>query len=134
MQIDAKEAMKNTKTQRAASSEPIHEWFSLSYASYLVVPRTILQSCSAENQQRLVDALNAIYAECCENMENQWPHEATINVKLKDCVTGRLVRDDLADYEGGRRRLWHNVEVGGPPPVTPESKQSANGGLAAPNC
>ena len=27
-----------------------------------------------------------------------------------------------------------NAEVSGPPPVTPESKQSANGGFAAPIC
>lgn len=27
-----------------------------------------------------------------------------------------------------------NAEVSGPPPMTPESKQSANGGFAAPIC
>lgn len=95
-------------TSCCASSEPIHDWFSLSYASYLVIPRTILQSCTPENQQRLVDALDAIYEECSANMENHWPHEATIDVRLKDCATGRFVKDDLADYQRGRRRLWHN--------------------------
>lgn len=88
------------------SSEPIHEWFNLSYASYLVVPRSILQSCSIPNQQALVKALDAIYDECSANMENHWPHEADIQVKLKSVVTGKLIKDDLADYDRGRRRLW----------------------------
>ena len=90
------------------SSEPMHDWFSLSYASYLVIPRTILQSCTPENQQRLVDALDAIYDETQANMEEQWPHEAVIEVKLKDSATGRYRKDDLADYQRGRRRLWHD--------------------------
>ena len=93
-----------------ASLEPIHDWFSLSYASYLVIPRTILQSCTPENQQRLVDALDAIYDETLANMDEQWPHEAVIEVKLKDCATGRYRKDGLANYERGRRRLWHNVK------------------------
>jgi hypothetical protein len=88
------------------SLEPIHEWFNLSYASYLVIPRSILQSCTIPNQQALVKSLDAIYDECTANMENHWPHEAEIKVKLKSVVTGKHVKDDLADYDRGRRRLW----------------------------
>jgi len=99
------------ETPCCASSEPIHDWFSLSYASYLVIPRTILQSCTPENQQRLVDALDAIYEECSVNMENHWPHKAEIEVRLKDVATCRYVKDDLADYQRGRRRLWRNKKM-----------------------
>lgn len=37
---------------------PIHGWFSLSYASYLVMPRTLLQSMPVEWQERFVKCLN----------------------------------------------------------------------------
>lgn len=42
--------------------EPVHTWFSLSYANYLVVPRTLLQSMPASWQQRLVACLRELDA------------------------------------------------------------------------
>ncbi|MEU3565757.1 hypothetical protein [Kitasatospora sp. NPDC006786] len=39
------------------ADEPVHEWFGLSYAAYLVLPRTLLQSMPAAWQQRLVACL-----------------------------------------------------------------------------
>lgn len=86
---------------------PIHTWFGLSYASYLVLPRTILQSCSAETQKALVEALNKVGAEYDKNMiEEAWPGSATIHVTLRDNATNRFTKDPLADYQRGRRRLW----------------------------
>jgi hypothetical protein len=38
----------------AAETEPIHLWFSLSYANYLVAPRSVLQSMPQEWQARFV--------------------------------------------------------------------------------
>lgn len=84
----------------------VHQWFSLSYANYLVVPRTLLQSCSAEIQKALVDALEMVYEEEKKNMPEHWPKNATIRVQLQDESTGKFVKDDLADYQRGRRRLW----------------------------
>ena len=38
----------------------IHNWFGLSYANYLVLPRSILQSMDAEWQKKLVNLLNEL--------------------------------------------------------------------------
>ena len=38
--------------------EPIHHWFGLTYSSYLVIPRSILQSMPVEWQKRFVECLN----------------------------------------------------------------------------
>jgi hypothetical protein len=103
----------------AEPEEPIHEWFGLSHADYLVIPRTILQSCTIENQKNLVTALDAIYEECSENMEHHWPHEAEIHVRLKCCETRQYIHDSLANYERGRRRLW--------PQSTPERIKEVEG-------
>jgi hypothetical protein len=91
---------------RNGSDAPIHDFFGLSYASYLVLPRTLLQSCSRETQQSLCDALEKVYHEEKENRPHHWPNEANIEVKLRDSPTGHYVKDDLANYERGRRRLW----------------------------
>ncbi len=37
---------------------PMHYWFSLSYSSFLVVPRTIIQSMPVEWQERLLALIN----------------------------------------------------------------------------
>lgn len=50
-------------------------------------------------------------------------------------IDGRLaeLRTNIGDLEELLRAgMKGNAEVSGPPPVTPESKQSANGGFAAP--
>lgn len=85
---------------------PIHDFFGLSYASYLVLPRTLLQSCSTGTQKALVSALEMIYEEERNNQPCHWPNEAKIIVQLQDAGTGRFVKDPLANYERGRRRLW----------------------------
>lgn len=41
--------------------EAIHEWFSLSYANYLVCPRSVLQSMPDEWQQRFVTCLREMH-------------------------------------------------------------------------
>jgi len=38
----------------------IHTWFSLSYASYLVIPRSVLQSMSEEWQYKFVELLDEL--------------------------------------------------------------------------
>lgn len=88
------------------SQTPIHDWFELTYASYLVLPRSLLQSLSVETQREFVRVLERIYEEEEANMPHHWPHQANIRVQLRDVATGRIVKDDLANYERGRRRLW----------------------------
>ncbi|MFE9844731.1 hypothetical protein [Streptomyces goshikiensis] len=41
---------------------PVHAWFELTYSSYLVLPRTLMQSMPIEWQQRMVGCLEEIQA------------------------------------------------------------------------
>lgn len=79
--------------------QPIHTWFELSYAHYLTIPRSVLQSMPLEWQER--------FAACLDELDDtiDWrPPEGRYYVKLKD-GQGRYVADPLADYERGRRRV-----------------------------
>jgi hypothetical protein len=87
--------------------EPIHEWFELSYAQYLTVPRSVLQSMPVEWQKRFVA--------CLEELDRSidWrPEEGRYWVRLKD-GQGRFVDDPLMDYERGRRRVPFRQPVEG---------------------
>jgi len=82
--------------------EPVHLWFELSYAQYLTVPRSALQSMPVEWQRRFVRCLEELDAAI------DWrPKDGRYWVRLKD-ANGRFVGDPLADYERGRRRLTVN--------------------------
>lgn len=86
-------------------NDALHLWFGLSYASYLVVPRAILQSMPDDWQGRLAALLNEA-DEIVAGHKCEWPKKGqTITVQLRDEL-GRFVPDDLARYERGRRRLW----------------------------
>ncbi len=77
----------------------IHGWFELTYTSYLILPRTALQSMPLEWQDRFV--------QCPEEMENKFkriPERGTYYAQLKD-DNGRFLHDPLANYERGRRRI-----------------------------
>lgn len=83
--------------------EPVHEWFELSYAQYLTVPRSVLQSMPTEWQKRFVDCLN----ELDESID--WrPKEGRYWVSLKD-GKGRYLTDPFMDYERGRRKIPLNT-------------------------
>lgn len=77
----------------------IHRWFELTYAQYLTIPRTALQSMPLEWQDRFVRCLDEL------DVTIDWlPEDGHYWVKLKD-TKGRYMRDPLQDYERGRRRL-----------------------------
>jgi hypothetical protein len=85
--------------------DPIHMWFSLSYASYVVIPRTVLQSCSRETQLAVVRAFELVQKEEQTNRGQNWPGDADVSVNLRD-ENGRFIKDPLADYKRGSRKLW----------------------------
>lgn len=90
-----------------APHEAIHHWFELSYAQYLTIPRSVLQSMSDEWQHRFVT--------CLEELDEaiDWrPKEGRYWVKLKDSA-GRYVFDPLADYDRGRRHIPRVSDVQG---------------------
>jgi hypothetical protein len=90
--------------------EPIHEWFELSYAHYLTIPRSVLQSMPAEWQARFVACLREL-----DHTIDWRPADGRYWVVLKD-QHGRYRSDPLDDYERGRRRIPRRA-LGLPVPV-----------------
>ena len=71
--------------------DPIHYWFGLSYASYLVLPRSVMESMPIDWQERMVSLLNEINDARSEFLGGNYA------VNLRRC-DGRIVKDPLADY------------------------------------
>lgn len=73
----------------------IHDWFGLTYASYLVLPRLILQEMPPEFQIRFIGMLKELDARFGHAFS---PHN--YKVYLKDDA-GRFVSDPLSNYRRG---------------------------------
>jgi hypothetical protein len=70
----------------------VHDWFELTYAQYLTVPRSILQAMPAAWQARFVA--------CLEELDHTFawrPKEGRYWVTLKD-AKGRIVADRFREY------------------------------------
>lgn len=90
--------------QEIIKEDPIHYWFELSYAQYLTVPRSVLQSMPHEWQERFV--------KCLEEMDEtiDWrPEEGRYWVQLKNSK-GKYVHDPLMDYQRGRRKIQIKIQ------------------------
>ena len=94
-----------TSAQRVKElEEDVHGWFGLSYSSFVVLPRSILQSMPAEWQRRFVGMLREA------EERYSFPEQGkTYNVLLRDDRTGRLSCDPLGQYDRGRRFVEPNV-------------------------
>jgi hypothetical protein len=87
--------------------EPVHGWFELSYAQYLTIPRSVLQSMPVEWQRRFVQCLR----ELDETID--WrPESGQYWVQLRRAPKdggehgrGVLMHDPLMNYGRGRRRI-----------------------------
>lgn len=85
--------------------EPIHRWFGLTYASYLVLHRSALQSMPLEWQERFVACLRELEDTIDYEAAGQRLGEAdNFEVRLRGS-NGRFVEDLLRDYDRGRRLL-----------------------------
>lgn len=84
-----------------APVKSIHEWFELTYAQYLTIPRSVLQSMPTEWQERFV--------QCLEELDDtiDWRPQGQYWVELRDS-RGKYMRDPLRNYQRGRRRIAHN--------------------------
>lgn len=74
----------------------IHLWFGLTYANYLVLPRTLLQSMPLAWQERFVG--------CLGELEAAFGHVDQANqymVRAKD-TNGRFIADPVPHYNRGR--------------------------------
>lgn len=89
--------MPDPKCAPIVVNEPIHNWFELTYAQYLTIPRSVLQSMPTEWQIRFVNCLKEL-----DSAIDWRPKDGRYWVKLKD-NRGRYIEDPLMDYERGRR-------------------------------
>ena len=79
--------------------EFVHEWFGLTYASYMVLPRTMLQSMPDNWQEKFIKLIN--------EMDDKLGHHNKVysyTVLSKD-KNNKFMKDDLRNYNRGRRIL-----------------------------
>ena len=82
----------------STDSEPIHLWFNLTYSSYLVLQRTLLQSMPTEWQVRFVRCLEELDAAFGDQMPD-------VSYSVRTRIDGKYAHDPLADYQRGRRTI-----------------------------
>ena len=75
----------------------VHDWFELTYAQYLVIPRTVLHSMPEKWQEQFVKLLDELDGTFDWRRNGCW-------VKFKN-RKGRFMTDNLGDYQRGRRIL-----------------------------
>jgi hypothetical protein len=71
---------------------PIHDWFELTYAQYLTVPRSIMERMPAEWQQQMAQLLTEL-----DETFDWRPHDGRYWVELRD-GKGRYQVDPLKEY------------------------------------
>ena len=85
-------------TEIVDASEPTQEMFGLTYASYLVLPRVILQSMPLDWQKDFAALIEKLET-AAQGLNLPDYHVNAVN------ENGNFIRDDLRDYERGRRRV-----------------------------
>lgn len=77
------------------ASEPVSEWFELSYAQFLTVPRLVMQSMPLDWQRKMKVLLEEL-----DNTFDWRPKGGRYWVRLKD-EDGRFTHAPLNDYRHG---------------------------------
>ena len=88
-----------------ATDGPIHEWFSLSYSNYLVLPRTLLQSMPIEWQERMVA--------CLTELQDAFEHLPQPEAYRVEAATEHIVHEmgfDLLE-EAGIEEHWYDEAI-----------------------
>jgi hypothetical protein len=78
--------------------EAIHTWFSLTYANYLCLPRSVLQSMPDEWQKNFVELLEEM-DESYGDLD--WPRYRVIAIGND----GRFIKDPIPHYNRGRTKI-----------------------------
>ena len=91
--------MEKAELEELIEEEPVHNWFGLTYSSYLVLPRTLLQSAPVEWQRDFIRLLH--------HLERIFPDHHGMEYWVRRrarCQDGRLrfVEDPLRDYRHQR--------------------------------
>ena len=82
----------------------IHSFFGLSYASYLVLPRTILQSMPSKWQKDFVKLLHELDDTCAKHGIST--PDYTVNAREK----GKFIKDKYSKYNHGTRNVFNEVQ------------------------
>lgn len=105
-----------TETFNDSGHQALHLWFGLSYAEYLTIPRSVLQSMPDEWQATMARLLSEL-----DNTIDWHPEKGCYRVILQDYGysfdkgegvekfkwVGPYLDDPLGDYQKGRRRVPH---------------------------
>ncbi len=90
---------KNNDIESAViNCDAVHLWFNLTYASYLVLPRSMLQSMPNDWQEKFVVLLEKLQDAYSEHPEQPYSYM----VRAKDS-NGKFMKDFFQDYDRGRR-------------------------------
>lgn len=81
------------------SDDDIHTWFGLTYANYLCLPRSILQSMPDEWQRRFVVCLEELRTAAWDV-----PQHYSYRVMAID-ENGKFAKDPVPHYNRGRTRV-----------------------------
>ena len=84
---------------------PIHTWFSLSYANYQVLPRTLMQSMPIEWQQRMVACLTEL-GESFQHIEQPQAYKVEA---ATEHIVNEMSQAQLA--EAGIEADWYDGET-----------------------
>lgn len=76
---------------------PIHNWFELTYSSYLVLPRLMMDSMPAAWQRKMV----ALLEEAQDKLIIEPDYSNDYMVKLRK--NGKFVKDPYIDYRRGKK-------------------------------
>ena len=80
------------------TDRPIHQFFGLSYANYLVLPRLVMQSMKVKWQRQMVALL-----EQCEQKFGDYYAGNDYEVQLHGAENGEVIHDPLSEHR--HRRL-----------------------------
>jgi hypothetical protein len=83
--------------------EPIHSYFELTYAQYLVTPRSLLQSMSSEWQQKFVILMRELDNSFSEEYQLPKGLEYTVILKDEKGKIHSICEDTCHIYDRGRR-------------------------------
>ena len=82
----------------------IHAWFELTYANYLVLPRSVLQSMPKEWQIKFVELLDQLEE---TNWRERLPDGSFYKVEMRN-NKGKAT-DPFIDYDRGRRNVFKEL-------------------------
>lgn len=83
--------------------DDIHGWFGLTYANYLVLPRSVLQSMPGEWQERFVA--------CLGELHDAYAHLDWPDYRVNAVKDGKYVRDAIPHYNRGRTFVEPVVQI-----------------------